>query len=151
MWHMNTQHSYGHWGKVGKQLENCINRSTRKESISPHLFLHFYIFENCMDSPRFCKHCSKCSCVSHCKNPCSNLKMYIHKKKRQSYLDIIISNNFFVKTMRLKKSEELHKTWYLVISYSLLTCFFIHPSIPSLTKTNLDAEITLSYLNPQIF
>lgn len=80
-----SQHKYGHSVKVAKQLENSINRAMRKEITSPHLFLHFYIFENCMNSPRFCKHCSKCSCVSHCKNPCSDLKIYMYKK-RQSHL-----------------------------------------------------------------
>lgn len=146
MWHMNSQHSCGHPGKVWKQLENFISRAARKESISPHLFLHFYVFENCMDSPRFCKHCSKCSRVSHCKNPCSDLKVYIHKKKGQSYLDIIISDNFFIKILRKKISEELDKIWYLVIFHSLLTCFIYSSIHPSLTETNLDAELTISFI-----
>lgn len=146
MWHTNSQHSYGHPGKIWKQLKNCIKRSTRKEFISPHLFLHFYIFENRMDSPRFCKHCSKCSCVSHCKNPCSDLKMYIHKKRTKLLRYHNFRQLFLSRPWDKKKSEELHKTWYLVISHSLLTCFFTHLSIPSLIKPNLDAELTISFI-----
>lgn len=88
--HEQSQHQYGNPGNTAKQLENGINRSMKKKEFhSPHLFLHFYVFENCVNSPRFCKHCSKCSCISHCKNPCSNLKKYIYKKKKDK--DILFS------------------------------------------------------------
>lgn len=129
MRHMNSQHGYGHAGKVWKQLENCINGATRKNSISPHLFLHFYIFENCMDSPRFCKHCSKCSCVSHCKNPRSDLKIYMHKK-RQSYLDVNFRQLFCQdpeKKENLKNFTELKFSNFSFIAYLL---FLLITSFP---------------------
>lgn len=150
---MTSQLKHGHPGKVAKQLQNYINRSIRKEFTSPHLFLHFYVFENCVNSPRFCKHCSKCSCVSHCKNPCSDLKKNIYKKRQSN---LIFSrqcgyhhfSQLFSQDLEKKIFKEINKNVDVSELYhSLFSCFFSPPSIPSPSIMNPDAELTILFIS----